>query len=77
MKLRWIQGSDKQNIYLLHQKLLLGITYSVSTLKCIVVCKCKSSCSPNGDTEGLNVVDFSTVIILLLKLRRVTDLFRR
>jgi hypothetical protein len=76
VKLRWIRGSDKQNIYLLHQKLLLATTYSVLTLKCIVGCKRKSSCSPKGDTEGLNVVDLSTDTILLLKLRRATDLFR-
>jgi len=32
--------------------------------------------SPKGELEGLNVSDISIDIILLLKLRRVMDLFR-
>lgn len=41
---------------------------------CAVVCKCKTSYSPKGEWEGLNI-ELSTDIIPLLKLRRVTDLF--
>jgi hypothetical protein len=42
-------------------------------------CSLQSKCShsPKGDKEGLNDDDFSKDIILLLKLKRVADLYRR